>query len=234
MARPAPRDVLQGLDYLHANGVVHGDLKPDNLLIGADGRVKISDFGSSSLLPPGPATAGAGGGGGVAGGGGGGSGGATSVFQGTPAFAAPECCALRGVGWRPVPAECWALGVTLYMFIYGCSEREAAGRGTLGPAWGPWLARNAFIVHPSASLCANLCANQQVAVMCSTTRLHLRATRALSAQRPSRRTACCACMSRSATSPCRGRTPRPRARRCGRCWRGCWTRTRRRGWGSHR
>ena len=38
---------LQGLEYLHANHVVHGDLKPANLLRGGDGRIKIVDFGSA-------------------------------------------------------------------------------------------------------------------------------------------------------------------------------------------
>lgn len=111
--RCAPcRDLVHGLAYLHAHGVFHGDLKPDNLLLGADGRVRISDFGSAFLLP-----AGAGGAAGRP------SSTLVSSFGGTPAFAAPECCAVQGGGWHPAPAECWALGVTLYMFVYGCSER---------------------------------------------------------------------------------------------------------------
>ena len=62
---------MQGLDYLHANHVVHGDCKPDNLLLGADGHVKISDFGSSRML---------------------GRGDAAMMLRavGTPAFLAPE------------------------------------------------------------------------------------------------------------------------------------------------
>lgn len=41
---------LQGLEYLHANHVVHGDLKPANLLRGGDGRIKIVDFGSALVF----------------------------------------------------------------------------------------------------------------------------------------------------------------------------------------
>lgn len=37
--------LLRGLEYCHAHFVLHRDLKPENLLIGADGQVKIGDFG---------------------------------------------------------------------------------------------------------------------------------------------------------------------------------------------
>eukprot|EP01113_Clastostelium_recurvatum_P017324 TRINITY_DN20295_c0_g1_i1.p1 TRINITY_DN20295_c0_g1~~TRINITY_DN20295_c0_g1_i1.p1 ORF type:complete len:477 (-),score=32.41 TRINITY_DN20295_c0_g1_i1:72-1502(-) len=41
-------DIAHGLSHVHQNGVMHLDVKPDNLLLGADNRVKIADFGISS------------------------------------------------------------------------------------------------------------------------------------------------------------------------------------------
>ena len=39
----------QALDYLHFNKVVHGDLKPENVLMSARGAVTLSDFGCSKV-----------------------------------------------------------------------------------------------------------------------------------------------------------------------------------------
>ena len=36
---------LSALHFLHANGVIHGDIKPSNLLVDAQNRVKLGDFG---------------------------------------------------------------------------------------------------------------------------------------------------------------------------------------------
>lgn len=48
-----PQDVMQqllrGLDFLHANMVVHRDLKPDNILVRSSGEVKIADFGLARI-----------------------------------------------------------------------------------------------------------------------------------------------------------------------------------------
>lgn len=41
--------ILDGLSYLHERGVLHRDLKGDNLLLTLDGEIKISDFGSARI-----------------------------------------------------------------------------------------------------------------------------------------------------------------------------------------
>ena len=90
--------VLQGLDYLHSHKIAHGDLKPDNLLLGANGHIKIADFGSSQLTRVGDLV---------------------NRSAGTPAFMAPEMC--TGDPYHARLADVWALGACLYMFIYGAS-----------------------------------------------------------------------------------------------------------------
>ncbi|WVZ99465.1 hypothetical protein U9M48_044756 [Paspalum notatum var. saurae] len=79
-------DVARALAYLHGEGsVVHGDVKARNVVIGADGRAMLADFGCARRV-------GEGGG---------------AVVGGTPAFMAPEVA--RGEGQGPA-ADVWALG----------------------------------------------------------------------------------------------------------------------------
>ncbi|KAF8696120.1 hypothetical protein HU200_037010 [Digitaria exilis] len=89
-------DVLRGLAYLHgAASVVHGDVKARNVVIGADGRAKLADFGCARR-----AIASARG----------------ATIGGTPAFMAPEVA--RGEEQGPA-ADVWALGCTVVEMATG-------------------------------------------------------------------------------------------------------------------
>ncbi|OQR97984.1 kinase [Thraustotheca clavata] len=89
--------VLHGLAYLHDQNIVHGDLKPQNLLIGEKGIVKIADFGISQNLY--------------------GSKQQLLESKGTPAFMSPEMCS--GIQYSGQLADVWAVGATLYMLKFG-------------------------------------------------------------------------------------------------------------------
>ena len=41
---------MRGLCFLHSNGIVHRDIKGNNILMTTDGRVKLTDFGVSNHL----------------------------------------------------------------------------------------------------------------------------------------------------------------------------------------
>ncbi|KAJ6809643.1 serine/threonine-protein kinase GRIK1-like [Iris pallida] len=96
-ARRYLRDIIAGLIYLHAHDIVHGDIKPENLLVTRNGTVKIGDFSVSQAFEDGN----------------------DELWRspGTPVFTAPECCI--GLSYHGKVADVWALGVTLYCMILG-------------------------------------------------------------------------------------------------------------------
>ncbi|CAG9465073.1 unnamed protein product [Pedinophyceae sp. YPF-701] len=91
--------LIDALDYLHSAGVVHGDIKPDNLLLGADGMVRLADFGSAMVLRKDGADT------------------LTAIHGRTPAFLPPEAC--DGEEFSARSADVWAAGVTLYLMLFG-------------------------------------------------------------------------------------------------------------------
>ncbi len=112
---PVIRDAARGLAAVHDAGLVHGDFKPDNLMVGFDGRARVMDFGlARSAVGPDAAV------------------GQISVDRtgvsrhrpiGTPAYMAPEQLAGRRAEPR---SDQFACCVTLYEALYG--ERPFTGR----------------------------------------------------------------------------------------------------------
>jgi mitogen-activated protein kinase kinase kinase 17/18 len=96
LIRSRARDVLRGLAHAHAAGIAHCDVKARNVLVGADGRAILADFGCARII--GDNKLGWGGGG------------------GTPMFMAPE--AARGEE-QGAAADVWALGCTVIEIASG-------------------------------------------------------------------------------------------------------------------
>lgn len=98
----------EALGHAHAQGVVHRDVKPDNVLVDGEGRVRVADFGLALGLDSERLTK-------------------TGAIVGTPYYMAPEQIRAERGAIGP-PTDVWALGVMLHQALTGVLPFEG---GTL-------------------------------------------------------------------------------------------------------
>ncbi|KAF1537964.1 cGMP-dependent protein kinase 2, partial [Eudyptula minor] len=87
--------VTEAFDYLHHTGIIYRDLKPENLILDAEGYIKLVDFGFAKKI---------------------GSGQKTWTFCGTPEYVAPEVILSKG---HDFSVDFWSLGILVYELLTG-------------------------------------------------------------------------------------------------------------------
>jgi serine/threonine protein kinase len=105
--------VIAGLAAIHGAGIVHRDVKPDNLLRMEDGHLVLSDFGLATDLPDSTMV---------------------SVFVGTPHYMAPE---VREGDPATTRSDVWSLGVVLHEIFTGRRPERRNSRSGASSARGP-------------------------------------------------------------------------------------------------
>ena len=89
--------IVNAIQYLHKNKIVHRDMKPENLMLTKDMIVKIGDFGLSKYFKSKEIR--------------------LETNCGSPCYSAPEV--LRGNRYKPIPVDIWGIGIILYCMVCG-------------------------------------------------------------------------------------------------------------------
>lgn len=96
VAKYVLKQLIDGLHYCHSKGILHRDIKLDNILLNGEGDIKICDFGVSKQVKSGERM---------------------TEQCGTPAYIAPEI--LRDKGYEGFNVDIWSAGVVLFAMLYG-------------------------------------------------------------------------------------------------------------------
>lgn len=88
------KQIVSAIFHLHKHGIVHRDIKDENIIVDEHGIIKLIDFGSAGYTKSGP----------------------FDVFVGTIDYASPEV--LKGEKYDGKPQDIWALGILLYTILY--------------------------------------------------------------------------------------------------------------------
>ena len=106
--------LIEGVQFLHAQNIIHRDLKLGNIFLDANMDIKIGDFGLAAKLDY--------------------DGQRKKTICGTPNYIAPEI--LDGKTGHGPPVDIWSMGVILYTFILGRPPYETTDTHSL-PPWFP-------------------------------------------------------------------------------------------------
>uniref|UniRef100_A0A8D8CW71 non-specific serine/threonine protein kinase n=1 Tax=Culex pipiens TaxID=7175 RepID=A0A8D8CW71_CULPI len=95
--------IISAVDYCHCKGIVHRDLKAENVLLDNEMNVKLADFGFSNTFSEGTPL---------------------RTWCGSPPYAAPEV--FQGVEYDGPKSDIWSLGVVLYVLVCGALPFDGA------------------------------------------------------------------------------------------------------------